>query len=439
MPTGRVATFFFLTFVLAGPLFGQGTTLGSIVGTVFDASGSSVPGAKVRVANTQTGVARETVTDEGGSFSALSLIPGIYSVEVTAPNFQKQVQENLKLEVAGTISLTFRLTLGQVTELVSVQAEAELLKSTEGVISTTIDNAKVVELPLNGRNFNNLVRLTPGATRGTSGGGETLNAQTWAVTGGRSDNSNYTLDGTYNNGAFFKTAAIAPSIDAIQEFKIQTNMSAKYGAAAGANINVSIKSGSNDYHGSAYEFLRNAKLDSRSYFAATRPDFKFNQFGFTLGGPITIPKVYSGKNRTFFFFNYEGFQQRRAATQVVTIPNAAWKSGDLSRNLNGQTPLPQIYDPYSERQAGVNAQGQPIYVRQPFTNNQIPVGRFPAYVNTYLNLWFPSTLTPINLNNTGNFINSTGSAREDNQTHARIDHKIADNNNLFGRVSWNHR
>ena len=129
-----------------------------------------------------------------------------------------------------------------------MQAEAELLKSTEGMISTTIDNTKVVELPLNGRNFNNLVRLTPGATRGTNGAGETLNGQTWAVTGGRSDNSNYTLDGTYNNGAFFKTAAIAPSIDAISEFKIQTNMSARYGAAAGANINVSIRSGTNEYH-----------------------------------------------------------------------------------------------------------------------------------------------------------------------------------------------
>src|SRR5262249_40126227 len=142
MPTGRVAAFLFLTVALTGPVFGQGTTLGSIVGSVFDASGSSVPAAKVRVVNTQTGVARETTTNESGSFSALSLIPGIYSVEVTSPNFQKQVQENLKLEVAGTIALTFRLSVGTVTETVSVLAEAELLKSTEGVISTTIDNTK---------------------------------------------------------------------------------------------------------------------------------------------------------------------------------------------------------------------------------------------------------------------------------------------------------
>ena len=365
-------------FALAASLLGQGTTLGSIVGTVVDPSGSSVPSANVRVLNTGTGVAREVVTDERGNFAMVSLIPGLYSVEVKAPNFQTQTQENLRLDVSGTINLTFRLTVGQVTETVSVQAEAELLKSTEGVISTVIDNTKVVELPLNGRNFNNLVRLTPGATRGTSGAGETLNGQTWAVTGGRSDNSNYTLDGTYNNGAFFKTAAIAPSIDAISEFKIQTNMSARFGAAAGANINVSIRSGTNEYHVGLYEFLRNSKLDSRSYFAATRPAFKFNQFGFTLGGPIQIPKIYNGKNRTFFFFNYEGFQQRRAATQVVTIPNAAWKTGDLSRNLDGQTPLPAIYDPYTERQTGVDSQGQPVYVRQPFPNNQIPTSTVPG-------------------------------------------------------------
>ncbi|MCC6540023.1 MAG: carboxypeptidase regulatory-like domain-containing protein, partial [Bryobacterales bacterium] len=307
--------FSLLRLVLAGALavpacFGQATTLGQIVGSVFDPSSAAVAGAKVRVLNMQTGVARDVVADGSGNFSALSLIPGVYSVEVTAPSFQRQIQENLRLEVAGSISLTFRLTIGQVAESIKVEAEGELLKATEGVISTTIDNTKVVELPLNGRNFNNLVRLTPGATRGVNGGGPTLNAQTWAVTGSRSDNSNYTLDGTFNNGSFFKTAAIAPSIDAIQEFKIQTNMSAKYGAAAGANINVSIRSGGNELHGSAYEFLRNDKLDSRQFFATRRPAFKFNQFGGTLGGPVYIPKLYDGRNKTFFFFNYEGFQQR---------------------------------------------------------------------------------------------------------------------------------
>lgn len=423
-------------FALVSTLSGQGTTLGTITGSVLDPSAAAVPGARVRIVNSGTGVARETNSDSNGNFTVVSLIPGNYNVEVTAPSFQRQTQDNLKLDVSGTITLTFRLTVGQITESVNVQAEAELLKAAEGTISTTIDNSKVVELPLNGRNFNNLVRLTPGATRGTNGGGETLNAQTWSVTGGRSDNSNYTLDGTYNNGAFFKTAAIAPSIDAIGEFKIQTNMSAKFGAAAGANINVSIKSGGNDFHATLYEFLRNSQMDSRSYFATTLPAFKFNQFGFTLSGPILIPKVYNGKNRTFFFFNYEGFQQRRAATQLVTIPNAAWKAGNLAMNLNGTTPLPAIFDPFTERRNGTDAAGNPIYVRSPFVNNQVPISRSPAYVKTYLDLWFPSSLVPINLNNTGNYINGTNSRREDNQTHTRIDHRLTEKNSLFGRVSW---
>ena len=410
----------------ASAVFSQSTTLGSIVGTVSDPSGAAIAGARARVLNTQTGVAREAQTDENGHFSVLSLIPGIYSVEVSAANFQKQLQENLQLGVAGAINLTFHLTVGQVTESVSVAAEAELLKSTEGTISTTIDNAKVVELPLNGRNFNDLVRLTPGATRGAGGGGNTLNAQTWAVTGSRSDNSNYTLDGTYNNGTFFKTAAIAPSIDAIAEFKIQTNMSAQYGAAAGANINVSIKSGTNQYHGVLYEFLRNSAMDSRAYFAASKPAFKFNQFGGTIGGPLSIPKLYDAKNKTFFFFNYEGFQRRQAQTQVGTIPNAAWKSGNLSRNLDGVSAMPAIFDPYTGVGTGV---------RTPFAGNQIPTSRFPAYIQTYLDLWYPSTLVPAPLN-TGNFINSTSQRREDNQVHTRIDHKISDNNNFFGRFSW---
>lgn len=430
------ATCFCGLFLLAPSIFGQATSLGSIGGTAIDPSGAAVPNAKVSVRNTQTGITREVTTNDSGSFQAPSLVPGVYSVEVTAPNFQKQVQENLRLEVSGSITLTFRLAVGQVSESVSVVAEAELLKATEGVMSTTIDNTKVVELPLNGRNFNNLVRLTPGATRGTNGGGPTLNAQTWAVTGSRSDNTNYTLDGTFNNGTFFKTAAIAPSIDAIAEFKIQTNMSAKYGAAAGANVNVSIKSGTNEYHGTIYEFLRNAKLDSRDYFATQKPPFKFNQFGFTVGGPLSIPKVYDAKNRTFFFFNYEGLQQRRGVTQVGTVPNAAWKAGDLSRNLNGSTPLPQIFDPATERQTGVDAQGRPIYTRDPFPNNQIPANRVPAYVRTYMDLWYPSSLPLISGLNTSNFINSTTRRREDNQVHTRIDQKISDNNTFFGRFSW---
>jgi len=428
---------FLLPAVLSVMAYGQATTLGQIGGSVNDPSGAAIPNAKVRIANTLTGVARETSTDGNGNFTALSLIPGTYSVEVSAPNFQRQVQENLRLEVAGALTLLFRLTVGQVTESIKVEAQAELLKSTEGVISTTVDNTKVVELPLNGRNFGALVRLTPGATRGSTGTGNTLNTVNFAVTGSRSDNTNFTLDGTSNNGTFFKTAAVAVSVDAIEEFKIQTNMSAKYGAAAGANINVSTRSGTNAYHGTFYEFLRNASLDSRDYFAARRPAFKFNQFGFTVGGPLSIPKLYDAKNKTFFFFNYEGFQQRRAVTQTLTIPNADWRRGDLSRTLSGQAANPAVFDPFSDRRSGVNAQGQPVFSRTAFPGNVIPASRFPAYSRAYMDLWFPDSLGVQFPNlNAGNYINATTGAREDNQVTGRIDQKVSENNNLFGRFTW---
>ena len=404
----------------------QSTTFGTILGTVTDPQGAAVPGATVRITNAGTAVVRETTTDGEGNFAARSLVPGNYNVEVTAPNFQKQVQENIKLDVAGSVTLDFRLTVGQVTETVQVQAEATLLKTDEGTIGTVVDNMKVVELPLNGRNFNNLTRLVPGAVRGTTGGGETLQGESYAVTGSRSDNTYYSLDGVYNNGTFFKTVAIHPSIDAIQEFKIQTNSGAQFGAAAGANVNVAIKSGTNELHGTAYEFLRNDKLDSRDYFGRTKPAFRRNQFGFTVGGPVYVPRVYNGKNRTFWFFNYEGLTFRRANTTLLTVPTPAMLNGDLSQTLTGARAA-QIYNPFSARM--VNG----VLVRDVFPGNIIPSNLIKPYSAAYAKLWFPTNLVP---GTTSNFINTNKTSENDNQVNFRIDQKLSDKNNLYGRVSW---
>ena len=415
-----------MAFMATPNLQGQATELGSILGTVTDPQNAAVPNAIARVTNVGTGIAREAITDAQGSFAARALVPGSYTVEVTAPSFQKQVQSNIKLDVGGSVHLDFRLTVGQVTEQVQVTAEATLLQTNESNVNTVISNTQVVEMPLNGRNFNSLTRLTPGAVRGTSAGAETIQGETFAVAGDRSDNTYYSLDGMYNNGTFFKTAAIHPSVDAIQEFKIQTNTSAQYGAAAGANINVMVKSGTNSFHGSIYEFLRNDALDSRPYFAQGVTPYHQNQFGFTVGGPVLIPKVFNGRNRTFWFFNYEGNRIRQGNDAFETVPTPAQISGDLSKTLTGAQ-APPIYNPYTNHV--VNG----VLVRDTFPGNIIPANLIKPYSTAYAKLWFPTNLLP---NAANNFVNTTPYRRDDDQVNVRIDQKLSDSNNLFGRVSW---
>ncbi len=394
-----------LTVVTTPRLRGQASELGQIAGTVTDQQGGVVQGATVTITNTGTSAVRTTTSDSQGAFAARSLVPGVYRIEVSSASFQTQVQDRIKLDVSGSVTLDFHLTVGQVSQKIEVQAESALLQTEESSVGTVISNTQVVELPLNGRDFNNLTRLTPGAVRGTSAGAETIQGETFAVAGDRSDNTYYALDGMYNNGTFFKTAAIHPSIDAIQEFKIQTNTSAQYGAAAGANINVMIKSGTNLFHGTVYEFLRNEKLDARSYFAQNIPEYRQNQFGFTVGGPVLIPKVFNGRDRTFWFFNYEGNRIRSGNTNFQTVPTPEMIAGDLSKDLNGQ-PAPPIYNPYTARIVGGKV------VRDPFPGNIIPSNLIKPYSTAYANYWFPSNLIPGTSNN---YIDTRSDARNDDR------------------------
>ncbi len=419
-------SFLFLMALSSSRLFGQATELGQITGRVTDPQGGVMPNATVKVINNGTGVQRDATSDNDGFFAARSLVPGVYRVEVSAPSFQTQVQDNIKLDVAAAITLEFHLTVGQVSQRVEVAAQSALLQTEDSSVNTVIGNSQVVELPLNGRNFNSLTRLTPGAVRGTSAGGENLQGETFAVAGDRSDNTYYALDGMYNSGTFFKTAAIHPSVDAIQEFKIQTNTSAQFGAAAGANIDVMIKAGTNDFHGTIYEFLRNDKLDARNYFARNVPEYRQNQFGFTVGGPVIVPKLFNGRNRTFWFFNYEGNRIRRGNTSFQTVPTAAQLGGNLSLDLTGKA-APQIYDPATARY--VNG----VLVRDIFPGNIIPTSRIKPYATAYANYWFPTALIPGGGNN---FIDVRNTARDDDQVNVRIDQKISDKNSLYGRFSW---
>jgi hypothetical protein len=416
--TIRLVLFSFFLAVLSPRVHAQSTELGTIAGTVTDPAGALIPGANVKVTNVGTNDVREATTDSQGSFAARSLVPGIYRVGVTAPSFTAQIQDHIKLDVNATVTLTFSLTVGQVNQQVEVQAQGALLQTEESSVGTVVSNTQMVELPLNGRDFNALTKLTPGAVRGTGGGGETIQGETYAVTGDRSDNTYYSLDGMYNNGSFFKTAAIHPSVDAIQEFKIATNTSAQFGAAAGANINIMIKPGTNQYHGTVYEFLRNDKLDSRNYFAQNVPEYRQNQFGFTLGGPVQIPKVYNGHDKTFWFFNYEGNRIRAGNTNFQRVPTPAMVAGDLSHDQAGDV-APPIYNPYSP-------------TRAPFPGNRIPSNLIKPYATAYANYWFPTDLIP---GQASNYIDTGKTSEDDNQINLRVDERLSEKNNFYARFS----
>src|SRR5512133_1744298 len=285
------------------PLLGQ--TLGEITGTVTDASGALVAGGKVAITNVNTNASRNSITTGAGVYAFRSLQPGTYNVRVEKQGFKSAASNNVEVQVQQTVRLDFTLTLGLVSESIEVVGTAAQLQSENSTVGTVIENKRIVELPLNGRNYLQLVSLSPNVTTispsagqaGSRQGGDRA-GQSIAVAGQRIMFDHFTLDGVENTDPNFNTYVILPSIDALQEFKVQTGV---YPAEFGHNatqINVSTKSGGNSFHGALFEFLRNDKFDAKPYaFAANPPaksPFKWNQYGFELDGPVRIPKIFNG-------------------------------------------------------------------------------------------------------------------------------------------------
>ena len=298
---------FFVLLALPSSLLAQ-STYGLIVGVVSDETKAVVPGATVTAKNEATNIERSVETSDQGEYRIINLLPGTYSVTVEKQGFKKAATTGVIVRVNESVRADFSMQVGEITQTLEVTVAAPLLETSNSTVGTVVSNEKIVELPLNGRDCTQLTLLIPGASPGASAGGFfIIGGQTVAVTGNRSDQNNYTLDGVNNNETFFKHYGIRPSLDAIEEYRVQTNItSAEYGEAAGANVNIAVKSGTNSFHGSAFEFLRNDVFDARETFAAQKQKFRWNQFGGTLGGPIR-------KDKTFFFGNYEGFRLRRRA------------------------------------------------------------------------------------------------------------------------------
>ena len=407
------------------PCFGQ--TFGEITGVVTDSSGGLVVGATVTVTNPETNVTRTATTNTAGNYNFPSLLPGIYSVKAEMQGFQAENRSGIELQVQQVARIDFQLKVGSMAETIEVTGGAPLLNTENATVGTVIENKRIVDLPLNGRNFIQLIALSPNVSanfansggQATSRQGGDRSTQEFSVAGMRREFNYYTLDGIANSDVNFNTYLFLPSIDALQEFKVQTGVySAEFGHEA-AQVNVSTKSGTNEYHGALFEFLRNSKLDARPFaFTSQVPPqspFKWNQYGFTLGGPIQIPKLFNGKNRLFFMSNYEGFKLRNQTQTVYSTASAAMRTGNFSELLPGTV----IKDPLNN---------------QPFAGNMIPAQRLDKIAQGLLE-FFPAP----NIPGTGllnNYLALDANTTDKDQFSQRIDFVESTKSSWFGRYSW---
>ena len=331
---------FLLPILLAtlAPAFSHAQSVrGTILGTVTDPTGAVVRGAKVTATQTATGLTRTEVTNDAGEYAIPQLPVGAYTVAVEEAGFKRTDKTGIELRVDDRLRIDITLLVGQVTDTVAVEATAPVINTDSSTLGNVVDNKKVTELPLNGRNFLQLNLLVPGVNQGVKGSQNQTQGGSISVNGAREQANNFLLDGMDNNDLAINQYAVAISTEAIQEFKVQTSTySAEFGRSPGAQINVATKAGTNEIHGVLYEYLRNNDLDAKNFFdrPGPIPGYKRNQFGTSVGGPIR-------KNKTFYFGNYEGARVRQGITKVATEPTAAMKNGDFSALST------VIYDPTS--------------------------------------------------------------------------------------------
>jgi len=447
----------FILAITLEPLCAQLGTA-TISGNVTDSSTAVVVGATVTAVSNATGFRRQTTTNDQGQYNLPGLAPGAYHVSVEFKGFRRAELPNITLQVDQNARIDVSLEVGQTTETVEITAEAPLIDSQSAALGAVVDTQKIVALPLNGRNFLQLALLVPGVTTGTEGGD--AGPDGFSANGLRADQNAFQIDGTSNSDPLRNQITVKPSIDSLQEFKIQTNnYSAEFGKGAGAQVNVVTKSGTKEFHGALWEFLRNDNHQARNFFdrnsrsfpcnpsdtnitgrKACAPQYNQNQFGATLGGPIA--------ERTFFFGSFEGFRQRRGGATVTQVPTAAQRNGDFSSTLlNTQTGADvlgrtyrrgQLFDPRSSTQAPNSTR----FVRTPYAGNIIPRTHFdPVAARMVANLeYMPLPNAPGEVNANGDTINNwldSRSNKTDNELiSGRIDHQFSPNDTLYGRFSY---
>jgi hypothetical protein len=412
---------------------------GTILGTVTDASGAGVAGANVSILNTETNNAVVTQTNSEGFYTSPPLIVGSYQISIDHAGFKKEVRSGVSLAVDQRAEVNARLEVGAVGESVQVSAQVSLINTQDASIGQVVENKRVQELPINGRSAFALVGLAPnvksnaGPTQsGFADRGTNLSA--FSINGGPTALNLVLVDGMVATQSYYPDLNADLAVDAVQEFKVQSgSISAEYGFTAGGVINMATKSGTNSYHGSLYEFDRNKAFNARNAFGTTIAPFRYNQYGLALGGPVYIPKVYNGRNRTFFFGNWEQYDYYLASQIITTVPTPAQRGGDFSQSFDATGKLVPIYDPSTTI---VNPSGTG-YLRSIFPGNIIPANRLDKVALNMQNFYPLANRAPTNaFTNANNYIGQVADNRAMQQYTIRIDQSFSDRDTMYGRYTY---
>src|SRR5712671_2573640 len=413
----------------------QGSASANLSGTVHDSTGAVVPDADVTLRDTQRGTERKSSTNEVGLYVFTSIPPGVYSLSVDKTGFAPATQQNLTLLVNQDITQDFILTVGSNEQTVTVEASTVNIETGNATLGSVIESKQVSDLPLNGRNFTQLLALTPGVSpvsvAQNAGGAQAspVGTAVFPAVNGQSNRSNYfMLDGIDDTDQVFTTYAIAPILDDIQEFKVQSHSDEiQFGGVLGGIVNVVSKSGTNNFHGTAWEFLRNTVLDAKNPLKGVASKLVQNQFGANFGGPVILP-FYNGRNKTFFFGSYEGF--RRAQPSVgafYNVPTPAELAGDFSALLQRSKPV-QLYNPFTTRPDPAKPGS---FIRDPFPNNDISSVLNPGAVSLAQAI-FPA---PRPVVNGFNGYDTSSNLTPQNQYSFRVDHNFNPSNSVFFRYT----